>query len=67
MVSLVRTSSNPYKIELTTVPFEEVALKVKAMDDKYINLQGNYVTEEYIKYLKPLIGKIPRYGELQFE
>ena len=64
MVSLVRTSSNPYKIELTTVPFEEVALKVKAMDDKYINLQGNYVTEEYIKYLKPLIGKIPRYCEI---
>lgn len=64
MVSLVRTSSNPYKIELTTVPFEEVALKVKAMDDKYINLEGNFVTAEYIKYLKPLIGKIPRYCEI---
>ncbi len=64
MVSIVRINSNPYKIKLATVPFEEVALKVKTMDDKYINLQGNFVTEEYIKYLKPLIGKIPTFSEI---
>lgn len=64
MVSIVRTNSNPYMTKLTSVPLEEVALKVKTMDDKYINLEGNFVTEEYIKYLKPLIGKIPRYCEI---
>jgi ATP-dependent phosphofructokinase / diphosphate-dependent phosphofructokinase len=67
MVSIIRTSSNPYKIELDTVPFEKVALRTKLMDDKYINKQGNFTTFEYIKYLRPLIGEIPRYEELELE
>lgn len=64
MISIIRICSNPYKIKFSTVPFKEVALKIKPMDEKYINRQGNFVTDEYLKYIKPLIGKIPKYAEI---
>ncbi|MQY74182.1 MAG: diphosphate--fructose-6-phosphate 1-phosphotransferase [Clostridia bacterium] len=66
MVSIHRVSSSPYKIELSTVSLDQVAVKIKPMDDKYINAEGNFVTDEYIKYIKPLIGKLPSYSELNF-
>jgi len=66
MVSIHRISSSPYKIELSTVSLDKVAVKIKPMDDKYINAQGNFVTDEYIKYIKPLVGKLPNYSELNF-
>jgi len=66
MVSIHRINSSPYKIELSTVSLDKVAVKIKPMDDKYINAQGNFVTDEYIKYIKPLVGKLPNYSELNF-
>jgi 6-phosphofructokinase 1 len=66
MVSIHRVSSSPYKIEMSTVSLDKVAVKIKPMDDKYINAQGNFVTDEYIKYIKPLVGKLPDYSELNF-
>ena len=66
MVSINRISSFPYKIELSTVPLDKVALNIKPMDDKYINVQGNFVTDEYIDYLKPLVGELPEYSELKY-
>ena len=66
MVSIHRVNSSPYQVELKTVSLDEVALHTKPMDDKYINAQGNFVTDEYIKYIKPLVGKLPNYSELNF-
>jgi 6-phosphofructokinase 1 len=66
MVSLHRISSSPYQVELKTVSLNEVALHTRPMDDKYINDQGNFVTNEYIKYIQPLVGELPRYSELNF-
>jgi len=66
MVSLHRISSSPYQVELRSVSLDEVALHTKPMDDKYINNQGNFVTNEYIKYIQPLVGELPRYSELNF-
>jgi 6-phosphofructokinase 1 len=66
MVSLHRISSSPYQVELKTVSLNEVALHTRPMDDKYINNQGNFVTNEYIKYIQPLVGELPRYSELNF-
>jgi len=66
MVSINRISSSPYQVELKTVSLEEVALSTKIMDNKYINNQGNFVTDEYIKYIKPLIGELPNYSKLEF-
>ena len=66
MVSIHRVSSSPYKVKLKTVSLDEVAVHIKPMDDKYINAQGNFVTDEYIKYIRPLVGKLPTYSELNF-
>jgi 6-phosphofructokinase len=66
MVSIHRVSSSPYQIELGTVSLDQVAVKIKPMEDKYINTEGNFMTDEYIKYLKPLVGKLPNYSELNF-
>ncbi len=66
MVSIHRIKTSPYRIELSAVPLEEVALRIKPMDDRYINAEGNFVTDEYIKYIKPLVGKLPVYPELKF-
>lgn len=66
MVSIHRVSSSPYKVELRTVSLDEVAVHIKPMDDKYINALGNFVTNEYIEYIKPLVGELPRYSELNF-
>lgn len=66
MVSIHRISSSPYQVELKTVSLDEVAVHIKPMDDKYINALGNFVTDEYIKYIRPLVGKLPTYSELNF-
>jgi 6-phosphofructokinase 1 len=66
MVSILRVNSSPYQVELKTVSLDEVALHTRPIDDKYINAQGNFVTDEYIKYIKPLVGELPSYSELNF-
>lgn len=66
MISIHRVSSFPYQVELKTISLDEVAVNIKPIDDKYINTQGNFVTDEYIKYIKPLVGELPRYSELNF-
>jgi len=66
MISIHRISSSPYQVELKTISLDEVALHTKPMDDKYINASGNFVTDEYIEYIKPLVGELPRYSELNF-
>jgi len=65
MVSIVRTSSNPYRWTLGTSPLAEVAIQAKPMPDEYINAEGNYVTAECLEYLKPLIGPLPEYARLK--
>ena len=42
-----------------------VNLKKKGL--AFINKQGNFVTEEYIEYIKPLIGEHHRYSKLKFD
>lgn len=66
MISIHRVNSSPYQVELKTVSLDEVALHTRPIDDKYINDQGNFVTDEYIKYIKPLVGELPSYSELNF-
>jgi len=66
MISIHRVNSSPYQVELKTVSLDEVALHTRPIDDKYINDQGNFVADEYIKYIKPLVGELPKYSELKY-
>jgi hypothetical protein len=34
------------------------------MPREYINSEGNFVTEEFLEYVRPLVGKIPEFAAL---
>ena len=65
MVTLEREDSKDYKCSTGEVALTEVAIKAKPMDDKYINSEGNFITEAFLDYVKPLIGPMPDYVQLK--
>jgi 6-phosphofructokinase 1 len=65
MVSIKRTSNNPYTIEFGEVPLKEVALSAKPMSTDYFNKEGNHVSQKFIDYIKPLIGELPEFVQLE--
>jgi 6-phosphofructokinase 1 len=46
-----------YDIEYRLEKLHLIAGKTKTMDESFINRDGNYVTEAFLKYCKPLIGR----------
>ncbi|MGP1611906.1 MAG: 6-phosphofructokinase [Catonella sp.] len=55
MARLTRVSDNPYKVEYSSVDIKEVANKEKTVPSEWINDNQNGVTEEMLRYLRPLI------------
>jgi len=67
MVTLVRQPGKIYKCATGTIPLKEVAVRAKPMPDEFINQEGNFVTDAFIKYVKPLIGELPEYTKLSYK
>ena len=65
MVSIIRTSNNPYTIELGKVPLQEVAVSAKPMALDFFNAEGNHVSQKFIDYIKPLAGELPEFVKLE--
>ncbi len=65
MVTIDRVSDNPYRIAYGRTALSGVAVRAKAMPENYINERGNFVTDECIRYLRPLVGDIPEYVTLE--
>jgi 6-phosphofructokinase 1 len=66
MVILVRKRNSPYESETGLVDLEKVALKTKKVPDSYINKEGNFVSQGYLDYARPLIGDaLPLYARLK--
>ena len=60
MVTLDRAPGEEYKCTLGAAPLGEVANVEKKVPREWVNAEGNYVTEEFIKYCRPLIeGEVP--------
>ena len=57
MPAFRRVSNEPYVSELFLVPIEQVMLTEQTMPAQYINEAGNGITEDYINWLKPLMGR----------
>ena len=55
MARLIRTSDEPYKVEYSSVDIAEVANLEKKVPLRWINEAHNGVTEEMMKYLRPLV------------
>lgn len=65
MVSIVRSSDDPYEITLGKVPLSEVAVAARPMPGEYFNAAGNFVSEEFMRYIKPLTGDLPDFVRLK--
>jgi ATP-dependent phosphofructokinase / diphosphate-dependent phosphofructokinase len=65
MVSIVRTSDDPYEVTFGKVPLGEVAVAARPMPGEYFNAEGNFVSDAFMKYMKPLTGEIPDFVRLK--
>ena len=50
-----RENSDEYKVRIVPVPVEAVANKIRKVDTKYINERSNNVSDDFLKFLAPLI------------
>lgn len=57
MPAIRRLQNDPYETELFLAPIHEVMLTERTMPAEYINEAGNGVTEAYLDWLRPLMGK----------
>jgi 6-phosphofructokinase 1 len=67
MVAIERESSKPYRVQYTTVPLEEVAIRARPMPDNFINSAGNDITDDFLAYMEPLVDPLPEYSVLTGE
>lgn len=66
MVTLVREPDDPYSCTTSLAPLEEVAGQVKVMPEEYLDAPNFFVTEEFVKYVQPLIGApLPQFGRVR--
>lgn len=60
MTAIERLSSEPYEIRFNEVPLTELSLDhtllEKCLPDAFISPEGNYVTEAFSKWARPLLG-----------
>jgi len=55
MAGIVRCDCDGYRSDHKCFNVSEIANKVKSVPRNYINERGNYITDEGLAYLRPLI------------
>jgi 6-phosphofructokinase len=66
MITLDRTSSDPYRCETGLVELARVAEVERCLPDEFIALSGNDVTPAFASYARPLLGgPFPPYARLE--
>jgi 6-phosphofructokinase 1 len=64
MVTLEREPGDEYSCVTGLAPLELVGGKVREMPDEYLDRSTGLVRDEFIKYLKPLVGELPTMARL---
>lgn len=59
MTTIERKSNSPYQWEIGTTSLMSVADQTKIVPTEWINEDQNGVTDEFIEYVKPLLGACP--------
>jgi 6-phosphofructokinase 1 len=60
-VAIRRTGNGKdYAVELFRTELSNVAEKTKSMPDEFINSEGNGITDAFVEYAMPLVGKLPK-------
>ena len=54
-----------YAVETFLAPLISVARHTKPLDPSYINEHGNNITQNFIRYVRPLVGTLPNLGRLE--
>lgn len=65
MISIDRTSDDPYEVTFGKVPLGKVAIAARPMPVEYFNAAGNYVSDAFLRYMKPLTGDLPDFVKLK--
>jgi ATP-dependent phosphofructokinase / diphosphate-dependent phosphofructokinase len=66
MMTLEREEGNNYLCDIGEASLKDVAINEKLMPSDYINNEGNYITEAFLQYCRPLIGdKIKSFASLE--
>ena len=65
MVTLVREPGRGYKCTTGLAPLKDVAGRVKTLPDEYLDSSRFFVTQGFVDYARPLVGRLPRFGRLR--
>ena len=65
MVTLVREADNPYRVTTGTADLAEVAVHAKPLPDEFITAAGNFPSQAFLDYARPLVGPLPEYARLK--
>ncbi len=65
MVSIERVANSPYRVKYGKAALKEVAVRARPIPDEYINQEGNFVSDNFYEYLRPLISELPDYVKLE--
>lgn len=64
-VAIKRKPGKKYAVEFKRVTLKSVARDTKEMSAKFINKAGNDVTQAFIDYAAPIVGKLPKIGRFK--
>ena len=67
MVTMIPDENDPKTMKFGQAPLSEVAVNAKEMPRDFINERGNFVTEKFFNYMRPLVSDLPHYVELDKE
>ncbi len=57
MITLKREEGKTYRCRTGEAELEKVAISEKLLPANFMNTKGNYVTDDFLQYCRPLIGK----------
>ena len=63
--AIKRAPGKTYKTWIERTELKNVAKETKHMPDEFINAAGNDVTPAFLKYAAPIVGPLPKIGQLK--
>ena len=59
MCALQRVADDPYEVHTKLIDVKSVANQVRHVPAEWISADGMGVTEEFLRYVRPLVGDMP--------
>ncbi|NNJ71253.1 MAG: 6-phosphofructokinase, partial [Kiritimatiellales bacterium] len=64
-IAIKRKPGKRYAVEFKRVTLKSVAKETQHMPDRFINAEGNHITQAFIDYASPIVGPLPKTGKLK--